>query len=290
MLNLTFSGTQVLLGTAMLVFSLGALYFTLKYFFNKKGRPTSEESNRTKYANADVFKYETTFFRVGLLSVLAFSLLVFNWTQYSVQPLAANNTDIELFDLDQAPPITFHKPPPPPPPPPKPIIEVVPDELVKESKTFASMDARLSDVMKTPPPRPKAFVPPPPPLDDGASDEIIKIVERMPVFGECMNEANENLRRNCSNKALMTFIGSEVRYPSIAQEISISGTAVIRFVIEKDGSMTNLEIVRDPGGSLGEEALRVAKLMAEQNSWTPGEQRGRPVRVQFNLPVKFQLQ
>ena len=66
---------------------------------------------------------------------------------------------------------------------------------------------------------------------------------------------------------------------------------MITFVIEKDGSVTDARIVRDIGAQCGQEALRVVNLMNDQNiKWTPGKQRGRSVRVQFNLPVRFKLE
>ncbi|MBR3939337.1 MAG: energy transducer TonB, partial [Bacteroidales bacterium] len=67
----------------------------------------------------------------------------------------------------------------------------------------------------------------------------------------------------------------------------ITGRVFLTFVVEKDGSIANARILRDIGGGCGQEALRVVKSMPK---WTPGEQRGRPVRVQFNLPVSFELQ
>ena len=77
----------------------------------------------------------------------------------------------------------------------------------------------------------------------------------------------------------------------MARENNVQGTAVIRFIVEKDGSLTEMEIVRDPGAGLGREALRVVNLMNQlEAKWTPGKQNARPVRVRFNLPVKFRLQ
>ena len=86
---------------------------------------------------------------------------------------------------------------------------------------------------------------------------------------------------------MLEFVYRHIRYPDLARQGSIEGTAVVRFVVEKDGSITNLEILRDPGGRCGQEALRVVELMPQ---WLPGKQRGRPVRVQYNLPIRYILQ
>jgi protein TonB len=81
-------------------------------------------------------------------------------------------------------------------------------------------------------------------------------------------------------------LGSHIRYPSLAKDNGIEGTVVVRFIVEKDGSISQPAIIRDIGGGCGAEALRVVKSMP---TWLPGKQQGRPVRVQFSLPVQFKL-
>jgi protein TonB len=95
---------------------------------------------------------------------------------------------------------------------------------------------------------------------------------------------------NCATKALMMFVYGNVRYPEEAEAYGTEGMAVISFVIEKDGSVSNPSITRDPGDGIGEEGLRIVNLMIEQDiRWQPGTQGGEAVRVKFNLPVKFKL-
>jgi protein TonB len=122
-------------------------------------------------------------------------------------------------------------------------------------------------------------------------DEIFAIVEEMPLFPGCGDLATKEERKLCSDKNLLKFLSDNIKYPAIARENGIEGTAFISFVVEKDGSITDAKILRAPGGGLGEEALRVVNIMNSQNiKWAPGKQRTRPVRVQFNLPVRFKLQ
>ena len=85
----------------------------------------------------------------------------------------------------------------------------------------------------------------------------------------------------------MDFIGTNIRYPKYAQDHGISGRVLVRFVVETDGSITNVEVLQGIGGGCDEEAVRVVKSMPK---WKPGKQRGKAVRVQFNLPVRFSLQ
>ncbi len=83
------------------------------------------------------------------------------------------------------------------------------------------------------------------------------------------------------------WVQSRVRYPQIANENGIQGAVVITFVVEKDGSMANIQVLKTPDRSLSEEALRVLKLAPK---WTPGKQNDRPVRIKYTLPVTFRIQ
>lgn len=82
------------------------------------------------------------------------------------------------------------------------------------------------------------------------------------------------------------FLQNHIRYPAIAKENGVQGRAFIQFVVERDGSLTDMKILRDPGSGLGEEAVRVLKSSPH---WSPGIQNGRPVRVQYTVPVNFSL-
>lgn len=133
--------------------------------------------------------------------------------------------------------------------------------------------------------------PPPPPPKEEDVQEIFKVVEEMPRFPGCENEPTVEARKTCADKKMLEFIYKNIKYPAIARENGVEGTAVITFVVEKDGTVSDARVVRDIGAQCGQEALRVVNLMNSQNiKWTPGKQRGRPVRVQFNLPVRFKLE
>ncbi len=89
---------------------------------------------------------------------------------------------------------------------------------------------------------------------------------------------------------LMTFrnwVQSKVRYPQIAQENNISGRVLLMFVIEKDGSLTNIQVLQTPDSSLSDEAIRILKTSPK---WTPGKQRNQSVRVKYTLPIDFRIQ
>ncbi len=83
-----------------------------------------------------------------------------------------------------------------------------------------------------------------------------------------------------------TWVQTRLQYPRIASENNIQGTVTLKFVIERDGTLTNIEALNSPDRSLTEEATRVLNTSPK---WEPGKQRNRPVRIQYILPVQFQL-
>jgi len=88
-------------------------------------------------------------------------------------------------------------------------------------------------------------------------------------------------------EAMYEYIGNNIAYPAKAKKEGIDGRVFISFIVEKDGQISDVEILRGIGGGCDEEAVRVIKNMPD---WTPGQQRGEPVRVLFRMPIKFKLQ
>ena len=116
--------------------------------------------------------------------------------------------------------------------------------------------------------------------------EVFKVVEEMPRFPGCEELTDIGERTSCSQKKMLEFIFTNIKYPKEAREKGIEGMAVVQFVVEKDGSIVDAEIVRSIGSECDEEVLKVVYMMP---NWIPGKQRGKAVRTQFNLPVKFKL-
>ncbi|MNY27809.1 transport protein TonB [compost metagenome] len=82
------------------------------------------------------------------------------------------------------------------------------------------------------------------------------------------------------------FIGKTLRYPPMARENGVQGRVTVSFVVEKDGSITDVQVLRGIGSGCDEEAVRVVKAMPK---WKAGKQNGKAVRVHFNLPIMFRL-
>ncbi|MBP5516090.1 MAG: energy transducer TonB [Bacteroidales bacterium] len=87
--------------------------------------------------------------------------------------------------------------------------------------------------------------------------------------------------------ALYKYLGSNIKYPELARNNNITGTVVVKFVVEKDGRVSNVSVLRDIGGGCGKEAMRVVGSMPK---WTAGEKKGKKVRSFFTLPVQFELE
>ena len=120
-----------------------------------------------------------------------------------------------------------------------------------------------------------------------SKEEVFKIVEEMPRYPGCEDIADVTAQKACADRKMLEHLYREIRYPKSARQNGLQGTAVVSFIIEKDGRLTNIKAVRDPGEGLGAETERIIRTMPR---WIPGKQRGRNVRVQYNLPVRFKLE
>ncbi|MTB50069.1 energy transducer TonB [Lewinella sp. W8] len=285
MLIYTFSGTTVLLG-------LGGLCLLVLLVILLLRRLRAPQSVKGKAAS--VFSYRAPLHRLSLCVAILATFLTINWTQPESGPhvydLVMDTEDIIEVDI----PPTDHKPPPPPPPPPPPVIEATPEP---EVETVDFIDQGIDDqepVLAPPPqiaePTPAPPPPPPPPPVEESSEPLL-FVERMPVFGsECFGLSGEEAKQ-CSDRALLSFVQSRVKYPTLARENNIQGTVVVQFTVEKDGSISDVKVVRKVGGGCSEAAQKAVEAISREGErFKPGIQAGLPVRVRFNLPVKFALE
>lgn len=163
------------------------------------------------------------------------------------------------------------------------------DELVKEENQVKQMDKldekvavgtenkegtkdRLAEAVRSD--IAVAAPPPPPAPKPEVSNKVFDVVEEMPHFpgGEA---------------ALQAFLSSNTKYPVVAQENGVQGRVTVSFVVERDGSITDVRVVRSVDPSLDREASRVVRSMPR---WSPGKQNGSAVRVKYTVPVVFRLQ
>ena len=111
-------------------------------------------------------------------------------------------------------------------------------------------------------------------VPDETATKVFDVVEQMPSFPG-------------GDAALMSFLNKNIKYPVIAEENGIQGRVVATFVVERDGSITDVKVIKSVDPSLDKEAVRVLKLMPK---WIPGKQSGKAVRVKYTVPVTFRLQ
>lgn len=121
---------------------------------------------------------------------------------------------------------------------------------------------------------------------------IYKVVEEMPRFPGCEQlDTTIAVKAQCAQQSLLNYVYSNIVYPLEARQNGNEGQVVVNFVVEKDGSVSSPNIVKDIGGGCGLEVLRVINLMNQQGlRWTPGKMNDEVVRTRFNLPVRFKLE
>jgi protein TonB len=107
-----------------------------------------------------------------------------------------------------------------------------------------------------------------------------------PIFINCNKGKSEEADFQCAQKKMLEFLYTNIRYPGIARENGEQGECVVSFIVEKDGSLSNFEIVRSVSPTLDKESIRVISSMPP---WVPGKIDGKPVRVWYNMPVRYKL-
>ena len=267
----------------------------LAYSWTARPRANRKHPTRTPHIRHRAWaEHRSVYFSYGLILSLAALNLGFEYEVLRVPYVAVP----EYFGPEELINEVYLAPRPPraelpPPPTLKPTrrldlsapiefaTEALPDvELLTEEPT-----PHAEALIVNAPPPPLAPAPPAPPAPEYEDIEII--AEQMPRFPGCEDvDLEEEAVDACATQKLFTYLKRHLDYPEIAAKNGVEGTAVVRFVVERDGSITDAEIVRDPGAGTGAEALRVVDGFPR---WTPGRQRGRPVRVQYNLPVRFRL-
>jgi protein TonB len=220
-----------------------------------------------KNPRVDLERKKRLFFEIGLAISLLLTLGAFEYKKYD-KPNRINFTAQVANYTEEAAEITRQEKQELPKPAPTTKIEVVENTVDVQDDVEINAEDNQNQAAET-------FVAQQTKDDEPQiqEQEIFVFVEEQPEFpgGE---------------EALMNYLTSNIRYPEQAKELDIQGTVIIEFVVETDGSVTNVVVKRGIGGGCDEEAVRVVKSMPK---WKPGKQRGKPVRVRYTLPVRFQL-
>ncbi|MFK7948656.1 MAG: energy transducer TonB [Saprospiraceae bacterium] len=297
-MNVSITGFQFLTGIGLIALVIMGIIMAIRYHYSHVKINKKVTGKRAKkYEEVDVFKLSNMFWKVGIISALSVTILAFAWTSFPKE-IDVSDYQVNLVDIEVEPPSTVQKKVlPPPPPPPTTVIQTTDDlkiqapKFVDQTVTHEMSNQTATPAAKKAKPKPKKkrALPPPKKVVEEV-EKIHVIVEEMPRFPGCEHVANYAESKQCADKKMLEFIYKNIKYPTIARENNVQGTAVVTFVIEKDGSISNIEIIRDAGAECGTEAVRVVEMMQNlPQKWLPGRQGNENVRVRFNLPVKFRL-
>ena len=222
-----------------------------------------------KNPNIDLERKRGMFFSIGLSLSMLLVLTAFEW-RTKVQPSIPDFEEEELsFEALYEPVVTEINLPPKP--------ELLKRELKNPVIIVVPNDEILAIVQKVIVSEPevdfdKLMIAEAEPVEP-PTDEFFEIVEKMPEPYGGMT-------------AFMKFLGAEIKYPRIARQNHIEGRVFAQFIIDEEGQITQLKIIKGIGGGCDEEALRVIAMAPD---WKPGKQRGRAVKVRMIVPVHFRL-
>lgn len=226
-----------------------------------------------KSPKADLEGGKTLSVLMGLVIALAVMFVGFEWGTYDIQVITASDGVADIIAEEEIEITRPENTPPPPPPPPAPaaveVLNVVEDDVELEQQDILSSEDNQSEAQA------QTYVPPAVVEEEEESaQQIFTVVEDMPQFPG-------------GDQELLKFIAKSIKYPVIAQENGIQGRVTCSFVVNRDGSVVDAEVLRGVDPSLDKEALRVIGTMPK---WKPGMQRGKPVRVKYTVPITFRLQ
>ena len=220
------------------------------------------ESKKTD--RADLEKIKGTLLIGGIVFAAALVLVAMEYKVYEQKKSDLGELKVDMIEEEVIPRSRQQPPPPPPPPKPTTVIDIVEDEEeIEEELVIEDMevdeDTEIQQIEQV--------------EEDVEEEKIFKIVEDMPQFPG-------------GQQALMKYLAENIKYPAIARDAGIQGTVFVTFVVDENGNVGEVEVLRGIGGGADEEAKRVVRSMPK---WKPGKQRGKPVKVQYNLPVRFTL-
>lgn len=230
------------------------------------------EQKKTNRANLETNK--ATFFLMGLVVALSTVFVAFEWGKKDIviQDVDQNVVIEEIEDIQITPPEENEPMPEPEPQAPVnvEVLQIVEDDVKVADVQIASVDDAADKIQQV-------FTPPAPTQrsrEEVPEDHVFEYLEEMPSYPG-------------GDKALLEWLGKNTKYPPIAQENGIQGKVYVSFIVEKDGSVTDVKVVRSVDPNLDKAAIEAIKKMPK---WKPGMQTGKPVRCRFTQPVVFKLQ
>lgn len=229
-------------------------------------KPKAEPMEPKKSEKADLTNKSWLFFNIGLVITLLIVVMAFEYD-------AKDNTDAKNLAQNQAIIDEIMEVPPteqPPPPPPKiqqPQIIEVPDEEVIEEEIKVEFDVEVTE-------------------DTKVEEIVIAPVEEKEDVDQIFLVVEETATPKGGMAAFYKYVGDKMKYPAQARRMGIEGKVFVEFVINRDGSITDVKAIKGIGAGCDEEAVRVVQSAPP---WNPGKQRGKPVRQRYVVPITFKL-
>lgn len=246
-------------------------------------------------------RYRSIYLKVATIITLIAVIVIFQ-TEINSKPLISQDLPYEVVDRVLPPPTKQEEKKKVLPP--KEIDKVdlveeiidepefIEEEPIEDTKQNLESQEINDDEYLNPPvldtASSKASIPvvAPAPVEEEPTELVIR-AERMPCLDKCTVIELESERRKCTEEALLSFIYSQLKYPRIAKQNNLEGRVVVSFVVNSTGNVTDIKTLRDIGGGCG---LAVEEVLAQLPKWSPGKQNGRPVHVQYTIPIKFTLE
>ena len=219
-----------------------------------------------KAVKADLEKRRPFFIEIGLIISLALVFLGFEWKQYDVSVNNFEPPEGKKIEENIVVNTKREKPKPEKKKPESQELEIVDDDVEIDEEIH--IDAEAGEDTKI-----EDYEPVEVPDPEDEEEDVFIVVEEEPSFPG-------------GDRARKEFIRKNLDYPEMARKSGIEGKVYVTFIVEPDGSITNVRVKRGVGAGCDKEAVRVVRNMPE---WNPGKQRGKKVRVQFNMPIRFKL-
>jgi protein TonB len=220
-----------------------------------------------KTDKADLTKKSSLFFSIGLLFTMSLMLWQFERKTYEESIADLTNKTTNTFEeMMEVPPT--EQPPPPAPVVQQPQIVEVPDEEEIKEDLNIKFDVEVTEDTKV-----EAVQVVEAPVEKENVDEIFNVVE-------------ESAAPKGGMQAFYKYVGEKLKYPAQARRMGTEGKVFVEFVVNRDGSIVDVKVVRGIGAGCDEEAIRVVQSAP---SWSPGKQRGKPVRQKMVIPINFRL-
>ena len=220
-----------------------------------------------KTEKADLTNKSWLFFNIGLVITLLVVVMAFEYhTKDNTDAVDLSKNNMMLDEIMEVPPT--EQPPPPPPKIQQPQIIEVPDEEEIKDEIKIEIDVEVTTDTKV------------------EEITIAPVIEEKEDVDQIFLVVEETATPKGGMSAFYKFVGEKMKYPAQARRMGIEGRVFVEFVINRDGSITDVKAIKGIGAGCDEEAVRV---VASAPPWNPGKQRGKPVRQRYVVPIIFKL-